>query len=194
LLKPKKIIAGIDEVGKGALFGPVFAGAVVLNNSEENLLKQAGLKDSKKLTRKKISQLSSLIKNISNSWGLGQASANEIDIFGIRESTERAMIRAIEKLPNKPESLLVDGNLSLRLWEGEQKTLVKGEDQSLSIAAASVIAKEARDQLIKRLAKKFPEYGLEKNVGYGTKIHCQSIKINGPSKLHRISFLRKIIY
>tara|TARA_Y100001968_G_scaffold132178_1_gene120637 strand:+ start:9576 stop:10157 length:582 start_codon:yes stop_codon:yes gene_type:complete len=193
-LKPKKIIAGIDEVGKGALFGPVFAGAVVLNNSEENLLKQAGLKDSKKLTRKKISQLSSLIKNISNSWGLGQASANEIDIFGIRESTERAMIRAIEKLPNKPESLLVDGNLSLRLWEGEQKTLVKGEDQSLSIAAASVIAKEARDQLIKRLAKKFPEYGLEKNVGYGTKIHCQSIKINGPSKLHRISFLRKIIY
>ncbi len=194
MLKPKKIIAGIDEVGKGALFGPVFAGAVVLNNSEENLLKQAGLKDSKKLTRKKISQLSSLIKNISNSWGLGQASANEIDIFGIRESTERAMIRAIEKLPNKPESLLVDGNLSLRLWEGEQKTLVKGEDQSLSIAAASVIAKEARDQLIKRLAKKFPEYGLEKNVGYGTKIHCQSIKINGPSKLHRISFLRKIIY
>ena len=193
-MKPKKIIAGIDEVGKGALFGPVFAGAVVLNNSEENLLKQAGLKDSKKLTRKKISQLSSLIKNISNSWGLGQASANEIDIFGIRESTERAMIRAIEKLPNKPESLLVDGNLSLRLWEGEQKTLVKGEDQSLSIAAASVIAKEARDQLIKRLAKKFPEYGLEKNVGYGTKIHCQSIKINGPSKLHRISFLRKIIY
>ena len=95
--------------------------------------------------------------------------------------------------PVTPKLVLVDGSLPLRLWQGPQRTLIRGESKSPEIAAASVIAKEARDVLIKRLAIKFPEYGLEKHVGYGTKIHRQALKDSGPTKLHRTSFLSRII-
>ena len=186
-------VAGIDEVGKGSLFGPVFAGAVSLDSVGETYLLKAGLKDSKKLTQPKRAVLVPLIKKYSQMWSIGQASAKEIDRLGIRLATEKAMLRALQKLNIEPNLVLIDGVLPLRTWEGLQKTIIHGEDHSPAIAAASVIAKEARDSLIKRLSIRFPNYGLKKNVGYPTKLHREVLRIEGPSSLHRRSFLSKII-
>ena len=186
------MIAGVDEVGKGCLFGPVFAGAVILSKANAtNLLKQ-GLKDSKKLSPRQRYDLVPLIKTNSIAWSIGQASAREIDSIGIRKATEKAMLRALEKFSSPPDLILVDGILPIRLWSGQQKTQVQGEDHFPSIAAASVLAKEARDELIKRLARKYSIYGLEKNKGYGTKVHRTSLIKEGASKLHRKSFLSKL--
>ncbi len=187
-------IAGIDEVGKGALFGPVFAGAVILDKESEEKLRNAGVKDSKKLTSKKRWVLAPLIQEFSNSWSIGEASAQEIDLMGIRQATEHAMIRAVHGLTTQPELLLIDGNLPLRPWKGAQKTCIKGEDKFLAIAAASVLAKVARDLRIIRLANKFPNYGLDTNVGYGTSFHREAIIQSGPTKFHRKTFLSKIKY
>ncbi len=185
-------IAGVDEVGKGSLFGPVFAGAVILNKSNELALLSEGLKDSKKLTAQKRNYLVPLIQKHSIAWSLGQASAEEIDRVGIRIATERAMLRALEKFSSKPELIIVDGRLPIRLWQGKQITQVKGESHFPSIAAASVLAKEARDALIKRLSKKYFYYGLERNKGYGTKLHMSCLGKQGTSNLHRKSFLSKL--
>jgi len=188
----KFLIAGVDEVGKGCLFGPVFAAAVILSKANEiNLLSQ-GLKDSKKLSPQKRKNLVPLIKKHSIAWAIGQSSAREIDAIGIREATEKAMIRALEKFPSPPDLLLVDGILPIRLWQGKQKTQVRGESHFASIAAASVIAKETRDELIKRLARKYCDYGLEKNKGYGTEIHRTNLIKAGATKLHRKSFLTRL--
>ena len=188
----KFLIAGVDEVGKGCLFGPVFAAAVILSKTNEiNLLRQ-GLKDSKKLSSRKRNTLVPLIKNNSIAWAIGQASAREIDRIGIREATEKAMIRALEKFPSPPDLIIVDGVLPIRLWPGKQKTQVRGESHFASIAAASVIAKETRDDLIKRLARKYCDYGLEKNKGYGTEIHRTNLIKAGATKLHRKSFLSRL--
>ena len=188
----KFLIAGVDEVGKGCLFGPVFAGAVILSKENELKLLSKGLKDSKKLNPQQRNQLVPLIKENSIAWSLGQASAREIDINGIRMATEKAMIRALEKFVSPPDLILVDGILPIRLWRGKQKTQVRGESHYPSIAAASVLAKEARDELIKRLAKKYISFGLELNKGYGTKIHRNNLIKEGASRLHRKSFLSKI--
>ena len=191
MLNFKKIV-GVDEVGKGALFGPVFAGAVILESDAETTLLEAGLKDSKALTSKKRASLSPLIQEKAKDWGLGQASAQEIDSIGIRKATELAMLRALQKLQNPIDIVLVDGVLPIRIWNGEQKTLVHGESKSAAIAAASVLAKETRDSLIKRLSNQYPEYGLTTNVGYGTKLHREVLIAFGPTPLHRQSFLSKI--
>ena len=188
----KSIIAGVDEVGKGCLFGPVFAGAVILSKANELKLLSSGLKDSKKLSSIQRNNLVPLIKKHSIAWSLGQSSAREIDTLGIREATEKAMIRALEKFSSTPELILVDGILPIRLWPGDQKTQVRGESHFPSIAAASVLAKEARDELIKRLALKYSFYGLEKNKGYGTEIHRANLIRAGATKLHRKSFLSKL--
>ena len=185
-------IVGIDEVGKGALFGPVFAGAVILKSDAETTLLNAGLKDSKALTSKKRANLVPLIQEKAKDWGLGQASSQEIDSIGIRKATELAMLRALQRLKNPIDMVLVDGVLPIRLWNGAQKTLVHGESKSAAIAAASVLAKEARDSLIKRLSNQYPEYGLKTNVGYGTKLHREVLISLGPTPLHRQSFLSKI--
>ena len=188
----KTLIAGVDEVGKGCLFGPVFAGAVILSNEDETNLLSQGLKDSKKLSPRQRKNLVPLIKKHSIAWAIGQASAREIDIIGIREATEKAMLRALEKFPSPPDLILVDGILPIRLWPGEQKTQVRGESHFASIAAASVLAKETRDELIKRLAFKYSIYGLDKNKGYGTEIHRTNLIKAGATKLHRKSFLSKL--
>ncbi len=188
-----KTIAGIDEVGKGALFGPVYACAVVLSKKNGLKLTEEGLKDSKLLTSSKRAHLVPLIKELSCSWSIGQASSGEIDALGIRYATEKAMIRAIFGLSIKPELILVDGSLPIRIWEGKQKTLIKGESKSSEIAAASVLAKEARDKLIKEFALEYPLYGLETNVGYGTAFHCKAIKKLGPTEMHRTTFLSKLM-
>ena len=188
----KQLIAGIDEVGKGCLFGPVLAGAVILSEENERNLLSHGLKDSKKLSHRQRNNLVPLIKSNSTSWALGQASAREIDSIGIRAATEKAMLRALQKFPSPPDLILVDGILPIRLWPGKQKTQVRGESHFASIAAASVLAKETRDELIKRLARKYTLYGLDKNKGYGTKIHRTKLIKAGATKLHRKSFLSRL--
>ena len=185
-------IAGIDEVGKGCLFGPVFAGAVILSKTNESKLLSKGLKDSKKLSPRQRHNLVPLIKGNSIAWSIGQASAREIDSIGIREATEKAMLRALEKFSSPPDLILVDGILPLRLWPGKQRTQIRGESHFPSIAAASVLAKEARDELIKRLAQIYSFYGLEKNKGYGTELHRKNLIAAGATRLHRKSFLSRL--
>jgi len=186
-------IAGVDEVGRGGLFGPVFAAAVVLDADASEELQAAGLTDSKKLTPRRRAALVPRIEERSLAWALGQASAREIDGVGIRGATELAMLRALQRLPARPELVLVDGNLPLRLWTGPQRTVVRGDSRSAAIAAASVIAKEARDALIRRLAARWPGYGLEKHVGYGTALHREALLASGPTALHRRSFLTRLL-
>ena len=193
MISNKISIAGIDEVGKGCLYGPVFAGAVIIDKDNELKLFKEGLKDSKKLTSNQRAILVPSIKKKSIAWSIGQSSAREIDKYGIRIATEKAMVRALEKLSMPPDLIIVDGLLPIRLWTGQQITKVRGESHFLSIAAASVLAKEARDKLIIRLAKKYSLYGLEKNKGYGTELHRKCLINEGPSKLHRKSFLSRII-
>jgi len=186
-------IAGVDEVGRGSLFGPVFAGAVILKKDSETYLLRLGLKDSKLLSPKKRSELVPEIKMKSSAWALGEASSQEIDKFGIRAATEYAMVRALRRLPIPIEMVLVDGLLPIRIWGGAQKTVVRGESHSAAIAAASVLAKEARDMVIRNFSSQYPAYGLEKNVGYGTKHHRLALIENGPTEMHRYSFLSKLL-
>ena len=186
-------IAGIDEVGRGCLFGPVFAAAVVLDGEAADALQAAGLTDSKKLTPRRRAVLVPRIEERSLAWALGQASAREIDGMGIRGATELAMLRALQRLPSRPELVLVDGTLLLRLWSGPQRTVVRGDSRSAAIAAASVIAKEARDALIRRLAVRFRGYGLEKHGGYGPARHREALLASGPTALHRRSFLTRLL-
>ncbi len=186
-------VAGVDEVGRGCLFGPVFAAAVVLEGGAAEELMKAGLTDSKKLSAKRRAALVLVIQSLCVASGLGQASAREIDACGIRVATERAMLRALQRLPQRPGLVLVDGNLPLRLWQGPQRTVIAGDSRSAAIAAASVLAKEARDALIRRLSVRFPGYGLERHAGYGTAQHRQSLMASGPTPLHRHTFLRRLL-
>ena len=188
----KELIAGVDEVGKGCLFGPVFAGAVILSKENETHLLRLGLDDSKKLSHRKRRNLVPLIKKNSIAWSIGQSSAREIDRIGIREATEKAIIRALEKFTSPPNLILVDGILPIRLWSGEQKTQIRGESYFASIAAASVLAKETRDDLMKRLSSKYNLYEIEKNKGYGTENHRKNLIRAGLTKLHRKTFLSRL--
>ena len=154
----KVLEVGIDEVGRGAIFGPVFAAAVVLSEKNKFILKQFGVTDSKKLTPKKRKLLLSKILLLSSDYGIGQSSAREIDKLGIRVATELSMIRALKKLKEKPSELLIDGPLLLRPWSGTQKNIVSGDSKLISIASASIVAKVSRDNLMERLEKKYSGY------------------------------------
>ena len=188
----KSFEIGIDEVGRGCIFGPVFSAAVVISKKNGNVLRNLGLDDSKNLSPSKRSILIPYIFAFSEDWGIGQSSVNEIDKFGIRYATELSMIRAISKLKYIPIKILVDGPLSLRPWKGIQKNIVKGEAKFASIAAASVLAKVKRDALMNRFEIKYEGYYLSKNKGYGTKEHFLSIQTKGFTKMHRTSFLKKL--
>ena len=183
---------GIDEVGRGAVFGPVFSAAVVLTKKNGLRLKQLGVKDSKKLTPEKRKLLIPKIIALSSDYSLGQSSVREIDQLGIRYATELSMIRAIKKLKNNPSEVLIDGPLSLRLWKGSQRNIISGDSKITSIAAASIIAKVTRDFLMERLERKFSGYLIFKNKGYGTKEHLSILKEFGMTDLHRKSFLTKL--
>ena len=182
---------GIDEVGKGAVFGPVFSAVVVLTEKNKSILKQLGVRDSKKLTPKKRNLLLPKILFLSSDYGIGQSSTNEIDKFGIRVATELSMIRAIKKLKEKPSELIIDGPLLLRPWKGIQKNVVSGDSKFTAVAAASIVAKVSRDKLMERLEKEYSGYLIFKNKGYGTKEHLSLIKEKGITNLHRKSFLKK---
>ena len=182
---------GMDEVGRGAIFGPVFSAVVVLTEKNSFILKKFGVMDSKKLTPKKRNFLFPKILLLSTDYGIGQSSAREIDKLGIRVATELSMIRALKKLKEKPSELLIDGPLLLRPWNGIQKNIVSGDSKFTSISSASIVAKVSRDNLMKSLEKKYPGYLIFKNKGYGTREHLSLIKKNGITKLHRNSFLKK---
>ena len=182
---------GIDEVGRGAVFGPVFSAVVAWTEENKFILKQFGVTDSKKLTPKKRNLLLPKILLLSSDYGIGQSSAREIDQLGIRVATELSMIRALKKLKEKPVELIIDGPLLLRRWRGIQKNIVSGDSKFISIGSASILAKVSRDNLMERLEKKYSGYLIFKNKGYGTREHLSLIKKNGITKLHRKSFLKK---
>ena len=188
----KKAEIGIDEVGRGSIFGPVFSAAVVLSKKNGLTLKEIGVKDSKKLTPKKRELLLPHIFALSSDYSLGQSSVREIDHFGIRYATELSMMRALQKLKNTPYKLLIDGPLLLRPWKGLQRNIIKGDSKFTSISAASIIAKVSRDALMKRLEAQYSGYFIYKNKGYGTREHLLSLKENGLTNLHRKSFLTKL--
>ena len=182
---------GIDEVGRGAVFGPVFSAVVVLTEKNKFILKQLGIIDSKKLTPKKRKFLLPKILLLSSDYGIGQSSVREIDKHGIRVATELSMIRALKKLKKKPSELIIDGPLLLRPWKGIQKNIVSGDSKFTAIASASIVAKVSRDNLMESLEKKYSGYLIFKNKGYGTKEHLSIIKEKGITNLHRKSFLKK---
>ncbi|WP_088069421.1 ribonuclease HII [Gottfriedia luciferensis] len=177
-----KLIAGVDEVGRGPLAGPVVAAAVILAEETEFI----GLDDSKKLSKEKRQYFVQRIKNEAVSYGIGMASSTEIDEINIYEATKLAMKRAIEQLNHTPEHLLIDA-MKLPI-DISQTSIIKGDATSISIAAASVLAKETRDELMVELSLKHPNYGFEKHMGYGTKEHLQAIENYGIIDEHRKSF------
>jgi len=182
---------GIDEVGKGAVFGPVFSAVIVLTKKNKFFLNKFGVTDSKKLTPKKRKLLLPKILLLASDYGIGQSSAREIDKFGIRVATELSMIRALNKLKQKPTEIIIDGPLLLRKWNRNQKNIVSGDSKFTSIASASIVAKVSRDNLMERLEKKYSGYLIFKNKGYGTREHLSIIKKYGITNLHRKSFLKK---
>ncbi len=186
------IEVGIDEVGRGCIFGPVFASIVVISAENNHLLKKIGVDDSKKLSEKKRNSLLPKILKLSKDWGIGQSSVREIDRYGIRHATELSMVRAINKLKLTPSKIYIDGNLPLSLWHGEQEMIIKGDSKLTSISAASILAKVKRDALMIRLEEKYKGYVLYKNKGYGTSDHFLSIKQFGITNMHRKSFLKKL--
>lgn len=184
----QRLVAGVDEVGRGALFGPVVAAAVILPTSTLSKLAIAGIKDSKQLSGLQRLKLAQEIKELALDWRIGYATSQEIDQFNILQASLLAMKRGILKLNVKPDICLVDGNYSLPDLPLPQQTMIKGDERSLEIAAASIVAKVWRDDLVMRLATKYPNYDLVANKGYGTQKHRLALQQYGPSRLHRMSF------
>ena len=178
-----KIIAGVDEVGRGSLIGPVYASAVILKKSINPKL----LKDSKSLSKKKREYLCTYIKK-NSTWSIGKASVKEIEKLNILQASLLAMKRAIKKLKIKPTHVLIDGNKTPELENYNLKSVIKGDKKVPSISAASIIAKVSRDKFITTLSKKNKGYDWHKNSGYGTKKHLKALKKLGITKHHRKTF------
>lgn len=181
-----QVICGVDEAGRGPLAGPVCAAAVILPKH----LDIPGLTDSKKLTDKKRRELFPLIQDQAVAYGIGLASQEEIDEINILQATFLAMERALAQLQVRPNLALIDGNRE-REFGVPVQTVVKGDSLSASIAAASVLAKVTRDDLMMELAQQYPQYGFEIHKGYGTKAHYEALRQYGASPIHRKSFLKK---
>ena len=181
-----KMICGVDEAGRGPLAGPVCAAAVILPKG----LELPGLNDSKKLTDKKRRELFPIIKEQAIAYGIGLASHEEIDEINILQATYLAMERALQQLKGKADFALIDGNRA-KDFGLPVRTVVKGDSLSASIAAASILAKVTRDDIMLEMAEKYPEYGFDVHKGYGTKAHYEALRVHGHSPIHRITFLRK---
>ncbi len=175
-------IAGLDEAGRGALFGPVFAAAVILDPKR----RIPGLDDSKRLPPQRRELLAERIRERALSWSVVQVDSRSIDAWNIYQASRRAMSEAVARLSLPPDYLLVDAvHLDLLI---EQKPLIKGDARSFSIAAASILAKVERDRLMRILHEQYPCYGLASNKGYSTPFHLAALRKHGPSPLHRYSF------
>ena len=184
-----KFVAGVDEVGRGCLAGAVVAGAVILDLSKPL---SEDLNDSKKLSKKKREIIVEEIKENALAFAVGQIEADEIDRINILQATKKAMISAVGKLIPAADFLLIDA-LELKEINLPQKGIIRGDGVSASIAAASILAKTYRDNLMYELDEKFPEYGFAKHVGYGTKAHFEAIRKHGACSLHRKSFRGVIV-
>ena len=180
------VICGVDEAGRGPLAGPVCAAAVILPPH----LEIPGLTDSKKLTDKKRRELFPIIQEQAIAWGIDWASEQEIDEINILQATFLAMERALAQLSVKPDLALIDGNRE-KDFGIPVKTVVKGDSLSMNIAAASILAKVSRDDLMVKLAEEYPQYQFEIHKGYGTKAHYAALTEYGASSVHRMSFLKK---
>ena len=183
-----KYICGVDEAGRGPLCGPVCAAAVIL---PENCVIE-GINDSKKLSEKKREQLFEIIKEKALSYGIAFATPKEIDEINILNATMLAMNRAVEQMNIVPDILLIDGNCKKGI-KYPCETVVKGDAKSISIAAASVLAKVTRDRLLLELDEKYPQYGLKQHKGYPTAAHISAVKEYGINEIYRKSFLKKIL-
>lgn len=179
-------ICGIDEAGRGPLAGPVCAAAVILPPH----LEIPGLNDSKKLSDKRRRELMPVIKEQAITYGIGMASHEEIDQINILQATFLAMERALAQLEGKAKFALIDGNRE-KDFGLPVMTVVKGDSRSANIAAASILAKVTRDDLMEALAEEYPQYGFEIHKGYGTKAHYEALRTYGPSPIHRMTFLKK---
>lgn len=187
--KGYNFVCGIDEAGRGPLAGPVCAAAVILDPN--NLIE--GLNDSKKLSEKKREILFDEIIKKAKSYSIAFASVEEIEEINILEATYLAMRRAAEGLGVKPDYILIDGNRTPPNMPAPCSTIVKGDAISLSISAASILAKVTRDRYMLNLPQEYDVYNFKKHKGYGTKEHTELIKQYGPSDIHRLSFLKKIL-
>ena len=182
-----EFVCGVDEAGRGPLAGPVFAAAVILPRG----LVIDGLNDSKKLSEKKREALFDVICEEAVAFGIAMADHQEIDDMNILRATYVAMARAVSQLAVRPQLALVDGNRDPGLGI-DTKTIVKGDAKSASIAAASILAKVSRDRYMMELDQRYPQYQFAKHKGYPTAVHYQAIRENGPSPVHRLTFLKKM--
>ncbi|MBE6746314.1 MAG: ribonuclease HII [Ruminococcaceae bacterium] len=182
------VVCGIDEAGRGPLAGPVCAAAVILPTD----LEIEGLNDSKKLTEKKREALFDVVKEKALAYSIVMVDEKVIDEINILQATLLAMRRAVETLEIKPDAALIDGNQKPGL-SIEERTVVKGDAKSMSIAAASILAKVSRDRFMLELDEKYPQYQFAKHKGYGTKLHYECIEQFGISPVHRLTFLKKIL-
>lgn len=183
-------IAGVDEVGRGCLAGPVVAAAVILDPNRPI----KGLRDSKKLSAKKRDELAEEIKEKALAWSVAAMGPEVIDKINILQATLQAMKAAVEKLPVEPDFVQVDGN-KLPKWKWLSEAVVKGDDKVEWISAASIIAKTTRDAYMCKMAELYPQYGFEHHVGYGTAEHIKALKAYGPTSIHRKTFapVREVI-
>lgn len=179
----KKLVAGIDEAGRGPLAGPVYAACVVF---EPGVVIE-GINDSKKLSEKKREQLFDIIKEKALYYSIVSVDEKEIDRINILEATFKAFRESLNSLPKMPDIALIDGNRANEI-PTEYETVVKGDSKSQSIAAASILAKVARDRFVMELDEKYPQYGFKKHKGYPTKDHYAAIEKYGPSPVHRLTF------
>jgi ribonuclease HII len=187
--KGYKNVVGIDEAGRGPLAGPVVAGAVVVHREDQVVV---SVRDSKKMTLKQRESAFEEIKKLSTAWGVGIVDASKIDSLGIQKAVLKAMKMALGSLTimlkSNPDFLIVDGRGVLLIDGYEMKKITRGDQDHYSIAAASVLAKVTRDRLMHEYSLKFPQYGFEKHVGYGTKAHIEMLNKYGPCEIHRRSF------
>lgn len=186
--KGYSFVAGVDEAGRGPLAGPVYAAAVILPEGA----RLDGINDSKKLSEKKREELYEKIIEIAVSYAVFSVDEKEIDEVNILNATHKAMNGAVKSLDIPADYVIIDGN-SIKGMELPHETVVKGDAKSISIAAASILAKVSRDRYITEMAEKYPEYGFEKHKGYGTKAHTDAILEYGVSPIHRKTFLKKLL-
>ncbi|MEE0763182.1 MAG: ribonuclease HII [Acutalibacteraceae bacterium] len=186
--KGYNLVCGVDEAGRGPLAGPVCAAAVVLPKG----LILEGVNDSKKLTEKKREALFDVITEQALDWSIAFATVEEIEEINILNAAMLAMKRAVEELKNPVDFAIIDGNRK-PLLEIDCEAVVKGDAKSMSVAAASILAKVSRDRILRQYAVDYPQYGFEKHKGYGTKVHVEALKKYGPCEVHRPSFLKKIL-
>lgn len=175
-------IAGLDEAGRGALFGPVVAAAVILNPKRRIV----GLDDSKKLTAERRAELAERIRKHALAWAVAEIDAQRIDAWNIYQASRQAMTAALQRLTIQPDYLLIDA-MQLDVLV-EQKSLIKGDARSVSIAAASILAKTHRDARMEEWDAVYPQYGLARHKGYATPDHLEALRLHGPTPLHRYSF------